>query len=255
MQTKFVSRGGVFSKSLDRQDSHNVNVNWTDGIHAAFRSRNGWSPHLILQRNPSSGPTNVRREPLNFDDSGARVSYFFSVESLTRTRFFLQRTIDVSYLPKSLLKDGDLSGRRVDYYGIVLRNTNRWPERDDGPRLRLATEIGYAPKTQTRAAAGLAGDGDVDGLAWDISVSLMDFKPNHSIGVNYGRVSAGWLLSPQYRPNESSAELRYQWRKSSMLAFDIRIRQREELEQLLLNDRKQQELDFFLRFTWGRTIK
>jgi hypothetical protein len=255
MQTKFVSRGGVFSKSLDRNDSHNVNVNWTDGIHAAFRGHNGWSPHLILQRNPSSGSTNVRREPLNFDDSGARVSYFFSVESLTRTKFFLQRTIDISYLPESLLKDGDLSGRREDYYGIVLRNTNRWPERDDGPRLRVATEIGYAPKTQTQAAAGLAGDGDVDGLAWEISVSLMDFKPNHSIGVNYGEVSAGWLLSPQYRQNESSAELRYQWRKNSMLAFDVRVRQREELEQLLLNDSRQKELDFFVRFTWGRTLK
>jgi hypothetical protein len=210
---------------------------------------------LILQRNPASGATNVRREPLNFDASGARVSYFFSIESLKRTRFFLQRTIDISYLPKSLLKDGDLSGRREDYYGIVLRIANRWPERDDGPRLRVASEVGYAPETQTRAAAGLAGDGDVDGLAWDVSLSLMDFKPRHSVGVNYAEVSAGWLLSPQYRQNESAAELRYQWRKSQMLAFDFRIRQREELEQWVSSDRKKHELDFFLRFTWGRILR
>lgn len=82
----------------------------------------------------------------------------------------------------------------------------------------------------------------------------MDFKPNHSIGVNYGQVGAGWLLSPQFRENESLIEIRYQWRKNKQLAFDFRIRKRKELEQLSLSDRKREELDFFLRFTWGRTI-
>jgi len=255
MQTKFVARGGVFAKSLDRNDSNNINVNWTDGLHATFRGKNGWVPHLILQHNSSDGASNVRRGPLDFDDSGARVSYFFGTESLKRTRFFLQRGLDISYLPKSLLKDGSLFGRREDYYGIVIRTANRWPERNEGIRLRVAAELGYAPETQTRAAAGLVGDGDVDGLAWNIVVSLMDFKPNHSVGVNYGRAEAGWLLSPQFRQNESLAEIRYQWRKSRWLALDIRIRQRKELEQQALTVGKNEELDVFLRLTWGGTIK
>jgi hypothetical protein len=83
----------------------------------------------------------------------------------------------------------------------------------------------------------------------------MDFKPHHSIGVNYGRVGAGWLLSPQFRPNESLTEIHYQWRRSRDFAIDIRVRQREELEQLVLTDRKRKELDFFVRFTWGTTIR
>jgi len=49
-------------------------------------------------------------------------------------------------------------------------------------------------------------------------------------------------------------EIRYQWRKSKRLALDFRIRKRKELEQLSLSDRKREELDFFLRFTWGKTI-
>lgn len=255
LQTKFVARGGVFAKSLDRNDSHNTNVNWTDGVHTTFRGRNGWVPHLILQHNSSDGPTNVRRGPLDFDDPAARITYFLGVESLERTRLFLQRGVDISYLPKSLLKEGALSARREDYYGIVVRSANRWPERDDGPRLRVAAEVGYAPETQTKAAAGLAGEGDVDGLAWNVVFSLMEFIPNHSVGVNYGRVGAGWLLSPQFRQNESLSEIRYQWRKSKQLAFDFRIRNRTELEQLILSDRKREELDFFLRFTWGGTIR
>jgi len=255
MQTKYVARGGVFAKSLDRNDSNNINVNWTDGLQATFRSKNGWDPNLILQHNSPNGASNVRRGPLDFDDSGARVSYFFGIESRKRTPLFLQRGLDISYLPKSLLKDGSLSGRRVDYYGVVIGTANRWPARDEGIRLRVAAELGYAPETQTRAAAGLVGDGDVDGLAWNIVLSLMDFKPNHSIGVNYGQVEAGWLLSPQFRQNESLAEIRYQWRKSRQLAFDVRIRQRRELEQRALSDRKQDELDIFLRLTWGGTIR
>jgi len=255
MQTKSVTRGGVFAKSLDRNDSNNVNVNWTDGLHATFRGKNGWVPNIILQHNSPDGPTNVRRGPLDFDDSGARITYFFSIESLERTPFFLQRALDISYLPKSLLKDGTLTGRREDYYGIVLRSANRWPERNEGVRLRVAAELGYAPETQTKAAAGLAGDGDTDGFAWNVVLSLMDFSPSHSIGVNYGQVGAGWLLSPQFRQNESLAEIRYQWRRTSKLAFDFRIRRRRELEPLVLSDRKRDEVDFFLRFTWGATIR
>ena len=255
MQTKFVARGGVFAKSLDRNDSNNINVNWTDGLHATFKGKSGWIPHLILQHNSEDGPSNVRREPLNFEDSDARVSYFFGIESLKRTRLFLQRGLDISYLPNSLLKDGVLSGRREDYYGIVIRSANRWPERDEGIRLRVATELGYAPETQTRSAAGLAGDGDVDGLAWNVVLSLMDIRPNHSVGINYGRVGAGWLLSPQFRQNESLAEIRYQWRRTRKLALDVRIRIRTELEQRALTVGKSEEVDFFLRFTWGGTLK
>jgi hypothetical protein len=255
LQTKFVARGGVFAKSLDRNDSNNINVNWTDGLHATFRGTNGWVPNLILQHNSPDGASNVRRGPLDFDDSGARVSYFFGMESRKRTKFFLQRGLDISYLPKSLLKEGELSGLREDYYGIVLRTANRWPERDEGIRLRVAAELGYAPETQTRAAAGLVGDGDVDGLAWNVVLSLMDFRPNHSIGINYGEVDAGWLLSPQFRQNESLVEIRYLWRKSRRLAFDFRIRRRKEMEQQALTVGKREETDIFIRLTWGRTIR
>ena len=255
LQTKFVARGGVFAKSLDRNDSQNFNVNWTDGLHGTIRAKSGWVSHLILQHNAAEGATNVRRAPLDFDDSGARVSYFVAFENLERKPLFLQRALDISYLPKSLLKDGTLSGRREDYYGVVIRSANRWPERNDGIRLRVAAELGYAPNTQTKTATGLSGNGDTDGLAWNFVVSLMDFKPNHSIGVNYGQVGAGWLLSPQFRQNEWLGEIRYQWRRSSNLAFDFRIRKRKELQQLDLADRKQEEIDFYIRFTWGRTVR
>jgi len=88
LQTKFVARGGVFAKSLDRNDSINVNVNWTDGLHATFKGKSGWVPNLILQHNSTDGPSNVRRGPLDFDDSGARVSYFLLWKALNEQSSF-----------------------------------------------------------------------------------------------------------------------------------------------------------------------
>lgn len=255
MQTKFVANGGVFAKSLDRNDSNNVNINWTDGMHATYRADNNWISNLILQHNSSNGPTNIRRGPLDFDDPSAKISYVLGFENRTRTRYILQRELDITYLPATLLKNGSTTEQRTDYYGVVIRGAGRWPERDEGIRLRVATEIGYAPKTQTKAAARLSGDGDVNGLGWNIALSLMDIKPNHSVGFNYGRVGAGWLISPQFRQNESLSEIRYQWRKNSQLAFDFRVRNRKELDQRVMADHKLSEWDLYLRFTWGGSLK
>jgi hypothetical protein len=98
---------------------------------------------------------------------------------------------------------------------------------------------------------GLPGNGDTDGLAWLVSVSAVDFRPQHSVGINYGRTDAGWLLSPQYRENEEVTEIRYMWRRSANLAIDIRARWREELEQQDNTARKREELNVFARFTLG----
>jgi hypothetical protein len=80
---------------------------------------------------------------------------------------------------------------------------------------------------------------------------MVEFRPGHSVGINYGRTDAGWLLSPQYRENEEALEIRYMWRRSRNLALDVRGRWRRELEQLENTTRKQEELNVFARFTLG----
>jgi hypothetical protein len=250
MQTKFVTRGGVYAKSLDRNDSNNLRINWTDGIYGVLRAKNGWSSHLILQYNSADGPGSFRRRPLDFTDDGSRTSYFLAFENNESNGPVLQRGLDISYLPNTLLKDGTRFGRLKDYWGLVVRGAARWPPQSAGPNLRLSAEVGYAPETQTRAAAGLAGDGDVNGLAWAVTASVMNFLPMHSIGINYARTDAGWLLSPQYGKNEELFEMRYLWRRNQRLAVDIRGRWRKDLEQIL-DTGKREEFDFYLRFTWG----
>ena len=251
LQTKFVTRSGVFAKSLDRNNSNGFNVNWTDGIHGTLHLKDESILHLVSEYNDPDGPSSVRRDPLDFSDSGSRVSHFVAWETQNRLGPFTQRAIDITYMPNALLKDGTQSGPIEDYVAIVTRSVIARPFGTRGMRYNIAAEIGYAPETQTRAAAGLPGEGDADGLAWALYASLMDIWPNHSIGINYARADAGWLISPQYRDNEELVEVRYLWRKTQKLALEFRLRGRQDLEQLASEPGKRDELGFFARFTLG----
>jgi len=255
MQAKFVARGGVFSKSLDQNDSNNLRVNWTDGLHSTFKARNGWESHMVLQYNSEDGPSTVRRKPLDFSDSGSRVSYLFGFENLQEKRRLVQRALDINYYPSSLLINGQANGQLEDYWAIVGRLAGRWPLRSESWRLRFSGEVGYAPNTQTEAATGITGTGDADGLAWNVTASVMDFVPNHSIGINYAQTGAGWLVSPQYTNNQRLVEIRYVWRPTDRLTLDIRGRRRDELQQRIIDDPDRDRFDFYVRFTWTFNIK
>jgi hypothetical protein len=251
LQTKFVTRSGVFAKSLDRNNSNGFNVNWTDGIHGTLHLKDESILHLVSEYNDPDGPSSVRRDPLDFEDSGARVSHFVAWETQNRLGPFTQRGLDISYMPSALLKDGTETGSREDYVALVARSVIARSYGTAGRRFNIGAEIGYAPETPTRAAVGLPGEGDAGGLAWALSASLMEVWPNHSIGINYARAEAGWLISPQYRDNEELVEVRYLWRKNQKLALEFRLRGRQDLEQLASEPGKRDELDFFARFTLG----
>ncbi len=250
LQTKFTTRAGVFTKSLDRNNSHNFNINWTDGVHGTYHFSEESIFHFIAEYNDPDGVSNVRRTPLDFADSGARTSYFISWEDLSPWGPVVQRGFDITYLPSALLKEGLQTGPIEDYVGIVARMVGSREFGSKGRRLNIGGEIGYAPETPTRAAVDLPGGGDTDGFAWAIYASIMDIWPNHSLGVNIGATDPGWLLSPQYRPNESLFEVRYLWRKRRNFALDFRIRYRDDRE-TLADREKRDETDFFARFTIG----
>ncbi len=54
MQTKFELEG-VAKKSLDRNDSPNMDIDFTDGIAITRKGNSGWDSHFILQHNPAQG--------------------------------------------------------------------------------------------------------------------------------------------------------------------------------------------------------
>jgi hypothetical protein len=167
----------------------------------------------------------------------------------------VQRALDVNYYPSSLLINGQADGRLEDYWAIVTRLAGRWPVRSESWRIRVSGEVGYAPNTPTKAATGITGTGDADGFAWNVTASVMDFVPNHSIGINYAQTGAGWLVSPQYTNNQRLIEIRYVWRPTNRLTLDIRGRRRDELQQRIIVDPDRDRFDFYIRFTWSFNIK
>src|SRR3546814_7018648 len=80
------------------------------------------------------------------------------------------------------------------------------------------------------------------------SASVYDFAPKHHIGVAIGRADAGWLLSPDYRPNDSSAEIRYQWQFLPKTSMEARVRERRELEHPA-GTRERIDRDVYVRLT------
>ncbi len=93
--------------------------------------------------------------PLDFSDRRSRVSYLFGFENLQEKRRIVQRAVDINYFPSALLSDGQADVPLEDYWGIVARAAARWPVRTESWRLRLSTEVGYAPNTPTKTATGI----------------------------------------------------------------------------------------------------
>ena len=249
LQTAF-ELAGVAGGSLDRSDSPDVDITWTDGAHVRYRTQTGWNWHLILQRNASAGPTNVRLPPLTFEDSGSRVSYFAALESLEPYGPLVQRTLDINYLPSALRTGGGPRGRVADYLAFVGRLAAQWATGPGDAKLLLGTELGYAPTTPDAATIGTETSGSAGGFAWQIQLSILDLFPGHSFAVQHGRADPGWLISPDFRNNEVLSELRYEWKIDARQTFTARVRRRDEMNILADAQRKRRDEDFFLRYSY-----
>ena len=248
MQTKF-ELDGVAKKSLDRNDSPNVDITWTDGAHVTHKGAGGWNTHLILQRNLSAGPTNVLRSPLAFSEDDSRVMLFMSLENTEAAGPIVQRALDLTYMPDALRRDGTATGRIDDYWGLVGRLAAQWPMGGGGTKFMLAGEGGYAPNTPTETAMRTGAGGDTGGLATQVSFNFIDIVPRHSFGLVYGYVEAGWLLSPDFRNNNTLIEGRYQWRIDGNRSIEARLREREDLDSITGAARDRTDQDFYVRYT------
>ncbi|MCB1625040.1 MAG: putative porin [Pseudomonadales bacterium] len=228
-QTAF-SVPGVASKGLDRNDSPGVGVNWTDGVHLDLPVAGGWRGHVIGQYRNPKGSGGVAYAPLDFSDGNSRATVFVGLENKHRLGPITQRMLSLTWMPHSLADRGLADPAREDYITVDARVAAEWPLGAGGPRLVTGAEVGYATQTPRDAVAGTGGTGDTGGLAWQVQASVYDFAPNHHIGVAVGSADAGWLISPDYRPNDRSAEIRYQWQFLPKTSMEARVRERRELE-------------------------
>src|SRR3546814_4357412 len=74
----------VASKGLDRNDSPNIDINWTDGVHLDMPIAGGWRGHVIGQYRHRKGSGAVAHAPLDFSDPGSRGTVFLGLENKQR---------------------------------------------------------------------------------------------------------------------------------------------------------------------------
>lgn len=248
-QSKFVL-DGVAVKSLDRNDSPSTDITWTDGIHWNQQLAGGWRSHLIVEYNSSEGPSNSKQEPLAFDEDRSRWSAFASFENKEPWGPVIHRALDITYLPEALYPRGLQDSKTENYYAFVARGVAKWPVGNTGSSFLLGMELGYAPNTPDDLTVRTGTSGDSSGTAYQVSFNWMDFAPGHSVGVVLGRADAGWLISPDFRPNGELAEIRYAWKPHKQHKVEVRLRERNDREQINNFDRDRVDTDYYVRYTY-----
>lgn len=79
--------------------------------------------------------------------------------------------------------------------------------------------------------------------------NFIDIVTHHSFALVYGHVEAGWLLSPDFRNNNSLIEGRYQWRIDGDRSIEARLREREDLDSVIGAVRDRTDRDVYVRYT------
>ncbi|MFW5879740.1 MAG: hypothetical protein ACOCUV_02840 [bacterium] len=249
MQTKF-ELGGVPKKSLDRNDSPNTEINWTDGIHFTYTTKFGMAAHFIAQYNSKSGGSNIFRLPLSFEDPASRVSYYGVLQDVKEGGFFAQRELSATYIPQSI-PDINENNSPKDLFAVATRLAVA-PKLGAFATLFIGGELGYANRSANKALlnTGFVDEGQGGQMAYQVSINLLDMFEKHNIGFIFGNIDDGWLISPDLRSNNYEREIRHQWKITKKLSMENRIRWRSDKEQIVGAQQKRQDVDLYFRFTY-----
>ena len=252
-QQSSTDRPLVTNKNLDRLQVSNVNIGWVDAISLTHELNQGWVSKFFLEYNSRNGNGSNTRGPFSFSDSGSRVSTFLSLENEQAWGPIIFRALSLTWYPDALASEGLDQPTRDDYLTITAKLAAGWDVGHvigtDSTRLVVGGELGYAPNRQQRSVANLPGTGEVDGWGWQLGADLVDLWPNHKVGIVYGQVDAGWLISNSFRENEEQFETRWQWRFAPDWRFEIRARWRYELDLLESAPQRRRDRDLRLRLT------
>lgn len=240
----------VPGKSLDRNDSSNVGIGWTDGFHLELPMGDSWRAHWIGQLNHRRGAGNTVRSPLTFDDHDSRLASYVALEASRPVGPISWGLISLNWMPDALAPLGTASRQREDYLTASAKAAATWPLGNAGMKLVAAGEVSHAFNRPRKAVMQLDGSGDAGGSGYQASINLFDFLPAHHLGLVYGRAQAGWLISNDYRNNDELAEVRYQHRFTPALSLEVRYRWRRELERRIAAGQLQVDRDVYARITW-----
>ena len=242
MQTRFLPEG-IAKQSIDRHNSTNTMVNWTDGVMIMRDRGPGWRPQLIGHYNSPVRGSHPARAPIDFSSSGSRWGTAAAIDNRESLGPVVHRGVSVNWLPNALPDD---QGGNDDYINLVARGAAAWPLGDEGTRFMLTGQWGIAPNVQSRGP----GQGRAENIGTMMGAQLLNLFPGHSVALFYIRAGDGWLLSPDLLSNASAWEGRYEWLAGSWGVIEARIRTRREIHTPGAQNRLSDK-EYYLRWTRG----
>lgn len=240
---------GLVAKGTDRYHSSNVSITWTDVLWARYLIHRDWYIHGIIQYNHKKGSTSFYTPPLNFSDANSRFSFFTALEGKATSGLWYQREISISVIPDVFTNN---NGNMSSYWVITGRLGVNVPLNITFMNMRLTGEVGYAPTTPDMSQLGLSTEVKKTGNAfvWQASVNFLNIFDRHNLGFLYGATDPGWLISPSFRNNSNTFEVRHQFRFSRALSTEVRYRIRNQLYMPLDAVVKRKDDDLYARITY-----
>lgn len=225
MQHAFQLRG-LIPKSFDRYHSQNLASTWSDGLWVRWSASKNWHIHSIFQYNHPKGSGAAFTRPLSFKNKQARISYFITIEHAYTQGFWSQRELSATLIPKAI----NVEGKDKNYFLFSGRLGVNLPLDISWMLVNLASELAYAPNSPEHVQFNLETNTqrNTGALGWQISANFQRILNKNAFSVLYGYADPGMLISPSYRNNSDTWEVRYQHRFTSTISTEIRYRIRHQ---------------------------
>ncbi len=244
---------GLIAKGVDRYYASNVAISYTDGIWMEWDATENWRLHLIGSHNSSAGSSHAASSPLRFDESwSARISTFANIQHRDTEGRWAQRELSVSLTPQNFYRDEELKNH--------VAISTRWMYRPgisiSGEEYLIGVELGYIPVAPKPSDNELQISDDrlmfgSSAVAWQLAAYVNNIFERHRVGILYGQADPHWLISSNFAPNVTIAEMRYRYTFASWINYEFNIRLRDEMHKPADASQTLQIFDFYMRFTFS----
>jgi hypothetical protein len=241
--------GGVISNAIIRNDSPNVDVEWTDGALFAFIPAAGWSTDLVVQWHHKNAPSNTYRNPLDINNTDTPFTFFTHIRKSFKDNVIRYAALDVIYSPDALIKTTD--GNRGDYLAAAVKTQLGW-ELPSSRTLLWGGEIAYSfnRPDETVVRMGTTDGKKAGGLGFQTNLSIQNLFEGHNLGFIAAILEPSLLTSTSYWNNLLLIEIRHTCRLTGRLSAETRLRYRGDHKQLAGVDQKRWQIFPYARLTY-----
>lgn len=207
------------AKGFHRYDNPNTLISWTDGVLLTWSVTDDLNLEYIGEYNSNNGAGSIANSPLNFAEPASRFSHTLTLLDNKKNGGWLQREIGFHIVPSSFSSDGEFKNYSLFTTRLIHEIPGlNWLSAD----YSLGVELAFAPN----APEVPAYHDRSNAFGFQGVLSVRNIAEHYNFGILYGYADPGILISPSFRPNSNTYEVRAQRRINSDVSVEIRYRYR-----------------------------